>query len=122
MKREKYAPRSIASFASSLILGWFDPLVMMGYKSVLTEKDLPNIPDCIDINKNTKLLQSYWDKQVKKNSVKKYVSLWNPLIKTFGFKFFVANFIGIFYFIGVVISPLVSFCIIMSHFFQKLYF
>ena len=110
--KAKTAPKSLASFASCMIMGWFDPLLVKGYKSVLTEKDLPNIPDCIDVNKNAKLFQYYWEK--KKNSMhpkdlKKNITLWTPLLKTFGFRFFVANFIGFFYFTGVFLPPLVRY-------------
>ena len=109
----KIAHKFVAYFTSCLLFGWFDPLVLKGYKSVLSEKDLPNIPHCIDVHENAELFQRNWE-QHKQNSMqnkyyKKSVTLWTPLIKTFGFRFFVANLFGLFYFVGIYLPPVVSF-------------
>ena len=112
---QNIAPKYLASYASSLLFGWFDPLVIKGYKNPLVQNDLPPTPDSVEVNENVEAFMKHWTNFQLKNKVdfssiepRKRLSLGIPLLKAFGFQFGIGNLIGLFHYSVTFTSPMVS--------------
>ena len=49
---QKEPPKDLSSFVSGLVFGWFEPIVVNGYRKILRQKDLPAAPDYLDVSEN----------------------------------------------------------------------
>jgi ATP-binding cassette subfamily C (CFTR/MRP) protein 2 len=115
LKDQEVAPLHLASHFSFLFFGWFENLVFKGYKKPLTQKDLPHVPDFLKVRGNVDTFMQNWDYHIKANAVdfsaktgkKKVLTLWKPLIKSFGLRFGVGNFLGLIHYTAVFSSPMV---------------
>ena len=115
--RNDMAPKQLASYASSLVFGWLEPLVIKGYRSPLVQNDLPPTPDSVDVKENVDVFMKNWtdyqhsqkvDFSQSSTESRKRLSLWRPFIKSFGLRFTIGNLLGLFHYSVIFITPLVS--------------
>ena len=108
-------PKHLASYLSGLIFAWFDPIVSNGYKNPLNQKDLPAAADSVDVKENVDNFIKHWKNYVMKhqvnfsdkNSERKRLKIWKPLLKSFGTKFLVATLFFVVNNISLYISPMI---------------
>ena len=109
------SPKHLASYFSSLVFGWFDPIISSGYKNPWTQKDLPTAADSVEVHKNVDNFIKNWENYVIKHQVnfsdkktsRKRLKVWKPLFQSFGLKFLLANFIFLVNNISLYISPMI---------------
>ena len=115
--RHGVAPKQLASYASSLVFGWLEPLVIQGYRSPLVQNDLPPAAESVDVKENVEAFIKNWtdyqhsqkvDFSQTSTETRKRLSLWRPFMKSFGVQFTIGNLIGLFHYSVVFTSPLVS--------------
>lgn len=115
-KGHKGPPVSLASYYSALFFTWLDATVIKGFRKPLTQQDLPEAPEYLDVSENTSAFLEAWESQVKANHVdfkakghkKVVVKLWRPLIKTFGLRFFAGNLLNLMHTLFDFAGPMVS--------------
>ena len=114
-KQDKIAPQQLASYASRLFFGWFEPLVIKGWKSPLIQNDLPQVPDNVEVKENVEVFMKQWYKHVDENGInfastkpRKRLFLWKPIFKSFGFQLCLGNLVGLFHYSVKFALPLVS--------------
>ena len=119
LEKSNQSPQYLASYMSSLVFGWFEPLIYKGYKNLLSHKDLPKSPDCVEVRKNVEKFIYHWEKHVKTNGVDfevkgrhKKLTLWNPLFKAFGLRFILGNMLGLLSYTEVFAQPMVMYSVI----------
>ena len=119
LQARNVAPKQLASYASSLIFGWLEPLVIKGYRSPLVQNDLPIAPDSVDVTANVEAFMKNWTdyqhsqkvdfSQTSESDVpRKRLSLLKPLLKSFGLQFTIGNLLGLFHYSVTFTSPMVS--------------
>lgn len=112
LEDDQQSPKHLASFASSLIFGWFEPIVVKGYKHGLTQKDLPRAPNYLDVGANVETFLKQWNLHVQgvdfsSDKPRPTLKLWKPLIKSFGWRFLIGNCIGLLNYTELYLSPLI---------------
>ena len=103
---QKVPPKDLSSFVSGLVFGWFEPIVVNGYRNILRQKDLPAAPDYLDVSENVENFIQHWKNYIdtyqvdfsnKKKILRRKLDILVPLVKSFGWRFLTANvcaFIG----------------------------
>ena len=103
---QKVPPKDLSSFVSGLVFGWFEPIVVNGYRNILKQKDLPAAPDYLDVSENVENFIQHWNNHIdkyqfdftnKKKNLRRKLDILVPLVKSFGWRFLTANicaFIG----------------------------
>ena len=103
---QKVPPKDLSSFVSGLVFGWFEPIVVNGYRNILKQKDLPAAPDYLDVSENVENFIQHWNNHIekyqvdfsnKKKILRRKLDILVPLVKSFGWRFLTANmcaFIG----------------------------
>ena len=112
----KMSPKDLASFASCLVFGWFEPFVIKGYKNVLTQKDLAPAPDYVNVSNNVQSFMKYFNEYVQKHQIdfidkksqQKRLNILVPLLKSFGWRFLAANLCAFIGFAWQFSNPMVS--------------
>lgn len=112
---ENYSPQHLSSYFAKIMFGWFEPIVWKGYKSPLTQKDLPMNPHFLNVKSNVDSFLGHWEDHKAANSVdftnskekRLRLTLWKPLTKSFGGRFLFGNVIGVIHYTAVFISPMV---------------
>ena len=102
----KVPPKDLSSFVSGLVFGWFEPIVVNGYRNILRQKDLPAAPDYLDVPENVDNFIQHWNNHIdkyqvdftnKKKILRRKLDILVPMVKSFGWRFLTANmcaFIG----------------------------
>lgn len=101
--KDQLAPNNLNSFWSSVFLSWLTPLIWMGYKQPLSQKDLYFVPSKVDVDSNVDQFQIQWQNYLSRNGIDfkskqkrtKSAKLWIPLLRTFGWRFALANALGL---------------------------
>ena len=103
---QKVPPKDLSSFVSGLVFGWFEPIVVNGYRNILRQKDLPAAPDYLNVSENVENFIQHWHNHIdkyqvdfsnKKKILRRKLDILVPLMKSFGWRFLTANmcaFIG----------------------------
>ena len=114
LEKSNQSPQYLASYMSSFVFGWFEPLIYKGYKNILSPKDLPKSPDCVEVRDNVETFLYHWNKHVETNAIDfkvkgghKTLTLWKPLFKAFGLRFVLGNILGLLNYTEVFAQPLV---------------
>lgn len=112
----KACPEQLNSFISTVYVSWMDPLIWQGFRKPLSPTDLPPLPDKVNVDQTVKGFQKHWKDQIAKSKVnfsnrarndddKNIVSMWLPLLKTFGLRFLWATSIAIFHYTIAFVPP-----------------
>lgn len=85
---DENSPEEEADIFSRLCFNWMTPLMKLGYKTFLTEKDLPPLPHEERATLTTSTFEKAWQNQIENA---KHPSLLKALVKAFGGPFIVGG-------------------------------
>ncbi|KAG8721625.1 hypothetical protein FRC09_007599 [Ceratobasidium sp. 395] len=84
---DKESPYEFANVYSRLTFGWMTPLMKLGYKRYITEKDVTALPPGDMARTLSDKLQYYWSRQLRSSKP----SLWSALFRAYGGPYVVAT-------------------------------
>jgi len=87
----KEPPETTASFLSQMAFSWFDKLIWQGYRTPLTQEDLPDSPHSVDVQSNVSVFRANWLKKVHslhvdfttKGEKRPMISIWPIMLRTY---------------------------------------